>query len=231
MPYPNTHMYLTVHGDAYGATEQWQFGLRLTDGGVSGQVTADAASGPVQSWWSNVNNGFIATHRLTSIKCAQIDVDGHYPPTVISGEHFYVPPVAGPTAWASNQQAIPQNSICVTLTTAVPRGHASKGRVFLPPQIFDVQADGLLIATDAATIAQGFRDLIAALNAQTVIGNVIVASRGKGVRSVDDKGKVTYTFPNPGAQNNVTGVAVGRVVDTQRRRRRSLTESRQSVVV
>lgn len=231
MPYPNTHMYLTVLGDAYGGTEKWQFGLRLTDGGVSGQVTADAAAGPIQTWWSNVNNGFIATHRLVSVKCAQIDVDGHYPPTVVSGEHFYVPPVAGPTAWASNQQAIPQNSICVTLTTAVPRGHASKGRVFLPPQIFDVQSDGLLSVADATTVAQGFRDLIYQLNAVSTIGNVIIASRGKGVFTYDDKGHKHATFPNPGAQNNVTGTAVGRVVDTQRRRRRSLTESRQAIAV
>lgn len=231
MPYPNTHMYLTVLGDCYGGTEHWQFGLRLSDGGVSGQVTADAALPQVQSWWANVNNGFINTHRLTSVKCAQIDVNGHYVANTISGEAFQVPPTAGPTLWAADQQAIPQNTIVATLTTAVPRGYASKGRIYLPPQIFNVQSDGLLSATDATSVANSVKSLINSLNAVSTIGNVIVASRGKGVLAVDAKGKKTYTYPNPGAQNNVTGVQVGRVVDTQRRRRRQLNEQRQSVVL
>lgn len=231
MPYPNTHMYLTVLGDAYGATEHWQFGLRLTDGGVSGQVTADACRPVINTWWANVNNNFSETHRLTSVKCARIDVDGHYPPSEVAGESFQTPSTPGPVAWSSSQQTIPQNSICLTLTTAVPRGHASKGRVYLPPQINDVQSDGLLLATDALSIATNFRGLINSLNALSVVGNVIIASRGKGVFTYDDKGHRHATFPNPGAQNNVTGVQIGRVVDTQRRRRRSLNESRQSIAL
>lgn len=231
MPYPNTHMYLTVLGDAYGGTEHWQFGLRLSDGGLSGQVTADACRPVISDWFANVNNGFIATHRLTSVKCARIDTDGQYQDNTISGESFQVPPTPGATAWSADQQAIPQNTVVATLTTAVPRGYASKGRIFLPPQIWNVQSDGLISVADATSVANSVKSLINSLNALSVVGNVIVASRGKGVRAVDAKGKVTYTFPNPGAQNNVTGVQVGRVVDTQRRRRRQLSEARLSVVI
>lgn len=231
MPYLRPHMYLSILGDAYGGTEHWQFGMRLFDGGLSGQVTADAAGPIVSSWWSNVNNGFINTHRFTSVKCARIGVDGKYEPNTISGEWFAVPPVVGPTLWAADQQAIPQNTIVGTLTTAVPRGYASKGRIYLPPQIYNVLSDGLISATDATSVANSIKTLINNLVAHSVIGPVVIASRGKGVRSIDDKGKVHYTYPNPGAENNVTGVQVGRVVDTQRRRRRQLSEQRQSVVL
>ena len=231
MPYPNTHMYLSIHGDAYGGSEQWQFGLRLTDGGASPQATADQCLGTVNGWWANVNSGFINTHRFVSVKCAQIGTDGLYVPNTIAGEAFQIPATAGPTAYAADQQAVPQMTICCTLGTAVPRGHASKGRVFPPPQFFNVGSDGLLSVNDALSCAQRMQSLITGLNGLGLVGNVIVASRGKGEFTVDAKGKKHFTFPNPGAQNNVTTVQVGRVVDTQRRRRRQLVESRNSVNV
>lgn len=231
MAFPNTHMYLSIIGDAYGGTEHWQFGLRLTDGGVNGQVTADWAGPVVRDWWTNVNHGFINTHRLTSVKCAQIGTDGKYVLNTVSGEFHVIPAVAGPTVWAADQQAVPQNTLVATLTTAVPRGYASKGRIYPPPQFYNVNNDGLISANDALDAANSIKSLITNLNAVETIGNVIVASRGKGVVAFDAKGKRSYTWPNQGVQRNVTGVEVGRVVDTQRRRRRQLLEQRQAVVV
>lgn len=235
MPFPEQHQYLTIIGDCYGATERWQFGLRLSDGGVSNQVTAEAVSDDIQRWWqatapyNTVVDGFgpSSTHRLTEVKCARIQPDGTYPPTDASYSHFYLPPIAGDQTPPAGQ--LPQGTVCVTLTTAVPRGLASKGRIYLPGSSRYVpQSDGLITSTNANAIAASIKRLINEINANTEVGNVMIYSRGKGVPTYDAQHKrVEYTYPNPGASRPVTGVRVGRVVDTQRRRRRSLAETYQ----
>lgn len=233
--YPNQHQYLTIIGDSYSSTERWQFGLRISDGGVSNQVTAEAVSDDVEAWWRGTT-GYVSstsflpssTHRLTELKCARIGVDGTYPDNEVSYSHFYLPPIAGTGTPPAGQT--PQSTIAVTLTTPVPRGLASKGRIYLPPsqRYQPLAADGLLSTADANSIAQSVRVLINAINANTEVGNVQIFSKGKGVPTYNStRNRIEYTYPNAGAVNNVSGVRVGRVVDTQRRRRRSLNESPQ----
>lgn len=233
MPFPEQHQYLTVIGDAYNAAERWQFGLRLSDGGVSNQATAEAISDDVETWWranspysSGTDKlGSLNTHRLTEVKVARIQPDGTYPLDDPSYSHFYLPPIVGTDI--PGDGTVPQATIAVTLTTGVPRGYASKGRIYLPPtSTAKPQADGLIPAAFAGIVAASMVRLINAINANTVVGNVMIYSRGKGVPSFDaDHNRVEYTYPNPGASRPVTGVRVGRVVDTQRRRRRSLPET------
>lgn len=235
MPYPEQHQYMTVIGDAYNATERWQFGMRLSDGGVSNQETALAIADDVEAWWRSnaapyeTGNHFGASnsHRLTELKVARIGVDGQYPDGEVSYSHFYLPPIVG--AYVKPTAEVAQTSACVTLTTATPRGLASKGRVFLPSSVrYVTQADGLMTAADAQSIANSVMLLINAVNANAVVGNVMIYSRGKGVPAWDAaRRKVTYTYPNPGASHAVTGTSCGRVLDTQRRRRRQLVEARQ----
>lgn len=239
MTYTQQHQYMTVIGDSYGSTEHWQFGMRLTDGGVSNQVTALAISTYVQQWWaasapyvSGVDTfEAVSTHRLTELKVARIDVNGTYPPTETSYSHFYLPPIGGGASPPSGMLA--QGTIAATLTTALPRGLASRGRVFLPPSfLYTPAADGLLPIARATQIAKSMQRLINAINGDTVVGNVAIFSRGKAVRGpADAKGKFHPTYPNQGATQVVTGVRVGRVVDTQRRRRRSLQEQPQAVTI
>jgi hypothetical protein len=44
--------YLTVHGTFFGGIETWQFGLWLSDGGLSNEVTAPAAAPVIEEWWA-----------------------------------------------------------------------------------------------------------------------------------------------------------------------------------
>lgn len=231
MPFPAQHQYMTVIGDAYGGTERWQFGMRLTDGGVSNEVTALAIADDVEKWWVGTGdqgmNAFSPadTHRLTELKVARIGIDGTYPEGEASYSHFYLPPLVGGAARLAGASA--QQTMCVTLTTALPRGYASKGRVYLPPSGRMVTgADGLITADAALEIANSVWNLITDINANAVVGNVAIFSRGRGVPSYDaENNRIEYTFPNPGAVQNVTGVRCGRVIDTQRRRRRQLVEN------
>lgn len=231
MPYPQAHQYVNVIGDSYGATERWQFGFRITDGGISNEVTALAIAPLVEAFWRGTApayTGFELTpspnHRLTELKVARIQPDGTYPPNDPSYSHFYLPPINGNGAASVGQT--PQDAMCATLITALPRGLASKGRLYLPPNSrMRPGADGLIPAGDATALANAVWTLLQAVNANAQVGNVAIFSRGRGVPAFDaEHNRIEYTYPNPGATNNVTGVKVGRVVDTQRRRRRSLSE-------
>jgi len=227
------HQYVSVIGDAYAGPERWQFGLRITDGGIDNLATAQAIAPIVRAFWEGTGAWNLpavqwqpsATHRLTEVKVARVDVNGIYPPTEASASVFFVPAVSGTTPALVGQA--PQLATCVSLQTALPRGLGSKGRIYLPPNARMNSGNSGAIATNMAQVyADAVALLVGQINAQALIGNVAVFSRGKAERGQPDaKGKYHYTYPNPGATNNVTGVRCGNVVDTQRRRRRQLVET------
>lgn len=231
MTYPEIHSYMTVIGDAYSGTERWQFGLRFNYGGASEQVLADALAVYVKDWWNGTGytsgtNSWRApnTHRLTEIKVARIGTDGLYVPGTDSASN-YPGNLTGSGTPGYNQA--PQDTVAVTLLTAKPRGYASKGRIY-PPQSIEMQlgADGKLPTVKAAILAASFKKLLDNINASSYVGQVAVYSKGKGVPSYDTAhNRITYTYPNVGTKEPVTGVSVGLVMDTQRRRRRQLLES------
>lgn len=230
MPFTSSHYYMTVIGDAYGATDRWQFGLRMTQPAAppGTDVVVNGLWDDVSNWWTkSVGAGLFPsnTHRLTEVKVAWINIDGKYPSNFPSASHFFLPPIAGAGTPPAGQVA--QNTAAVTLTTAVPRGLAAKGRCFLPPNANLITAtDGRMATTQALNLAQSVWDLIKGINADPNVGDVVVMSRGRRLRGpAKPNGQPTYTYPNPGATNIVTGVSCGRVIDTQRRRRRSLIEA------
>lgn len=239
MPFPIQHTYVSVIGDAYAGTERWQFGFRLTPQVVGNEAAALALSVHLEDWWRprapyglGTTFNASASHRLTELKVATIQPDGTYPDDQPSYSHFFLPPINGSNQIPAGTTA--QDTVAVTLTTALPRGLASKGRMFLPPSslYLPAQADGLLTAAAASNIRDSIKLLINQINADPLIGNVAVFSRGKGVPQFDAaRNKIIYTYPNPGAVNNVTGVSVGRVIDTQRRRRRQLGELPQAAAL
>jgi hypothetical protein len=243
MGYTERHLYMTVIGDAYAGTERWQFGLRkqhVFGANVGADLIAAAAlyKPIVQAWWQgtgvNAPDAFSPpnTHRLTELKCAAIEPDGTYVDGAASASAFYLPVIAGADAPQVGQ--LPQASVCATLTTAIPRGYASKGRLYLPPSfLYRPAADGRLTVADASWLARSVKHLIDGINsAEAGNANVAVFSKGKGVKVENvAKQRWEWTYPNAGTTALVTGVQVGRVIDTQRRRRRSLDENRQTVVV
>jgi hypothetical protein len=221
---------MTVIGDAYSAAEKWQFGLRMIPGALPNDpaTVVEALADDVFNWWTQAGTTSLSpvnTHRLTELKVALIGTNGEYVPDTFSVSHFYLPPTAGITAPPAGMTA--QNTTAVTLTTAVPRGLASKGRVFLPPNGNMITAsDGRIATSSALNLANSFKVLLNGINADTHVGDVVVMSRGRALRGpAKPNGQPTYTYPNPGATNKVTGCSVGRVIDTQRRRRRSLVEA------
>lgn len=227
MAFPGRFHRLVVAGSVYDETFNFSLSIVPSDEGLVGLPPVDAAllaevAGVVGSWFPLTGTsgvGFVSAVQLESIKLNDIGPDGHYVQDV-TWEHVYPSPIAGTQAGTP----APQTTMVVSLLTAAERGLASKGRFYLPPianQLL-LQSDGRLLATTATSIANGAKALINSLN-------TAYADASTGDEAVGKVGVASDT--RTGMFRVVTGVGVGRVVDTMRSRRGSLLEERVSVTV
>lgn len=205
MVYSEPHQYVTFIGDGWAGTEIWQFGLRLRGGLVT---PTDAQMAALATAGANLikQNGacqFTNRIRLTSVKHARIDVDGKYFPAFDAEEYFLPTPAVGMSTTA---HLLPQSTHVVSLTTDRNRGFASRGRIFPPPQSLNLDPDGRVPAATAEFQRDLYKSFFQAVNA-VGIGTIGI-----------------FSAVGQGTTRTVTGVRVGRVVDTQRRRRSALAE-------
>jgi len=198
MAYPRTHSLLTIGGDGWNGVEIWQFGVRFDRATVPTAEEA-AITAAVTAWWSEY--GPTDYVRLTHWKWALQGVDGKYPEGHVPLEHVFAPAVVGNT---SNGGAQPQDSIVVSLRTAIPRGRGHAGRIYPPPRPVNVGPDGKLTLPAAllTPFTAMFRAIQDAVDAPMVVGS-----------------KLASTL------RPVTSLRIGAVVDTQRRRRNNISES------
>jgi hypothetical protein len=210
-PFNGPHLYLQWGGALPGG-EIWSNGLRLAPAPnaaapvfdqaiLNGAVAAISAYHARQTTWASPRA------ILQYVKLNAITVAGKYADNVT--HEAVVANIPG----GGNVDNTPANqvSLCVSLTTAVSRGPAHRGRFYTPLPCVLPAADGLLGIGDALNAKNSAQTLITALNAITPNVQVAVMSRKAGA---------------PGSRF-VTGVQVGRVLDTQRRRRNKLAEAYQ----
>lgn len=144
---------------------------------------------------------------LEMVKIAHIGADGHYTTDPI----FRVYAQAGGVA--ATGPILPQSALAVSLTTE-RRGPTGKGRFFLPmPAVAVDNTDRFRV--NVATI-EGVRD-----SAQTLLNDV---NNFPGPDPIWDEWEVCVASTK-GYNSKVTGVRVGRIVDTMRSRRNKLAES------
>lgn len=217
--FDNAHKLLTVYGTAFG-TETWSFGLRLVPvGGVDSplpsQAQADAAAAIVKTWWQNANTPFSAYTVLQGVKLAPIAINGKYPPGAVS----YIGDIAPDLAGVLNTNIHPaQNAIVATLVSAtIPRGRGSVGRIYLPAPAIAVGSSGQM-GDMTPLFATPLTTMMNSLNAAPNIGNLGILSR-----ETTKNGVVV-----PAGSSFVGHVRVDNVMDTQRRRRRSIVAVRYS---
>ena len=113
----------------------------------------------------------------------------------------------------------PQVALCVSLWSGQRFGRGNRGRLYLPTPSASVGDSGLVDAGAVGflrnVMARLLQDLTSAMQAAPNLGDVvpvIVSAGGTG------------TTPAPPITRAIEQIAVGRVLDTQRRRRRSLEE-------
>lgn len=206
--FDSAHIYVQWGGKLPGG-ETWSCGLRLRkktpgtpdNGGalLAGVTTA------VSEYHSDVDTLISSAAKLSFVKVNAIAVNGHYQSQSTNQSVLADIPggVGGGTAYP--------NQVCcvVTLTTGFSRGPAHKGRFYLPlPAGMPVAADGRCLAAVAASVSTQTSTFISQLNTVNADYEVAVFSRKDGA---------------PG-NRRVIGNVVGRVLDTQRRRRRALAE-------
>lgn len=207
-PFDSPHWYLQWGGKLPG-DEEWSCGLRMAAIGAftpaNDMAALTSAKNAVQAYHVSPLTYISGTAKLSFVKMNLIGTDGHYVDD--STLEIVVADVGG---GGPAQQPHPnQVALAVSLTTGFSRGPAHRGRFYLPLPGQMVDEFGLIDAGSANDVSTATDTFIGALNAHTVNSKVAVFSRKSGA-----------------AQHRlVTGNQVGRVLDTQRRRRRSLLEN------
>lgn len=197
------HTRLTA-GGTLGApsapVEEWSCTLNfpyIEAGPALNQAKVDDAFDAWSTLLQNQAMKFLTVVTLRYVKAGVVDANGHIPGTVFRHD--------GVQSGATELGGHPfQCSVAVSLRTPL-RGPSHRGRIFLPPQGIAIEPnDGEIPATLRNNMEPGLTQFFTAL--QTELGAVQIAS-------------------SKGYNTEVTGYNVGRVFDTQRRRRRSLAEN------
>lgn len=210
MAFPRNHLYLTVHWVPTGAIlETGQFGLRFDSQAASTQALVDSCKAAVQAFWQTVGAGIPPDMSLRFLRLARIGTDGKYVPGSVAFDGNYATNGVGGNATSTVLYPL-QIATVSTLTTDVPRGQGSKGRVYLPASPSALGADYRFTAGSADARSASLATMISSLKT-TLGGPCIVASRGTVSSST-------------GLYQAVTGVKTGRRPDVQRRRARAVTE-------
>lgn len=208
MAFPSPHLRVTWFGDAWNSVEEWSTGLRIDGETMPDATQMTALDTAFNALYVNTALGTSGGTRYLGLKVAPQTEDGLYGDGVNSLEKIRVTPTAGP-----GLVGVPQNTIAATLTTALSRGLANEGRMYLPCTNHKAAVDGRITIVQAEAIRAAMITFLDAVN-DVGIGRITVYSRGR-------KEGGTY---GPGAAHAVTGVRIGRVIDTQRRRRNHLAE-------
>jgi len=200
--------------------ETWSFGLRFAEENPSAPASPPPAGAPGASASQELaqefaqaagafitgSANFTTSVWFTEVRLYDIGTDGKMvaPPFTASN--------GTPNVGTSSNHVPYQLSTVVSLY-ANGLGKGRRGRIYLPPQGFGVGRDGLLSQTHQNATGQAVGTFLNAL-----INNTRLSTAARLV-VIGKTGSV-------GTVRGVDHVLVGRVIDTQRRRRRSLDEAR-----
>lgn len=207
-PFNGPHQYLQWGGTLPGGDE-WSCGLRLAPiAGVTpinDPTMLNGVAAAVEAFHSNSSAEISPRALLTFTKLNVIGVDGRYAnPTTLEHIHANVPGTGLDSRTQPNQI-----TLAISLVTAVSRGPAHRGRFYMPLPAIIPGTDGRIGADHRDAVQTAATSFLTALNAVTSNYKVSVMSRKLGAP----------------ASRTVTGIQVGRVLDTQRRRRNKLVEA------
>lgn len=204
------NLHKIAFGGRLATTEEWSCGIHFLSP-TAGPLATVLIETALEQWVQRATSCFPNFAWLDWLKVNQINpVTGLYTDPGNPRTFFFPIPKSG-TATPEP----PQNTVAISTYTAVLRGRASKGRFFPPfglPPGASIGADGRLAALTATNLATSGAQLLTDLNGSND-GDTVVFSK---------VGQIT---------NSILGAKVGRVVDTQQRRRRNLVEDRQTVPI
>lgn len=219
--FSSRHFLIVIGGiQRAGTVDQdvWQFGMRLPVTGFLNVPDADYttilndAYTDANTWWSAVRAQFHPSVAFTHVKANLVGTDGRY----INQEKTYRKDAAAPINGLASGATLPADvAVAVTLNTAAARGHASKGRVYLPAPSATTLADGRLSQTASDALGNATAALVK--NLGNVPGLDETAVGGYGDISVMSR-------IGAGTTRTVTGIRIGDLYDTQQRRSNKMRE-------
>lgn len=207
---------LIVGGPPNG--DMWQCGIRVAEGSVTngnGQPLTDPVTymndlhTTLSSWFTALVGtvGISGGATLAWLKVNNIGANGKYSAPAVTHRYDYPTPPTGPVTTAGQCAMV---TLAYTFTTLRSRGAGSHGRIYLPlglPATFSPSLGGI---ANYVTHAKNFLNAIARPTG--------AASAANGVFPVVASGRNGGNF-------QITGVKVGSVMDTQRRRKLQITET------
>jgi hypothetical protein len=207
-PEPRMPAYQPHYRLAFGGTlftdEEWSCRLNITSAGDLPDSAAADGMLPglvtaLSTWVSAADSLLSTVTKLNWVKFNEIAPSGHYVDPGSSRVAEVSPLVSG----GGSASLPPQVAVVISLRTAHSRGKAHAGRMFTPAV---AASAGLGYFQQTTAVAGTATTLLNAINA-------VVDPAGVSIISAT------------GESNAVTHVAVGRIFDTMRSRRRSLSES------
>lgn len=184
------------------------------------QGALDDIEGDLKTWWAA--GAYTSRSSLDWLKLNEINPDtGRYVSQSTTTMQEWTP-VPGTQAVSY----APQLSLALSWHTGLRRGRAAKGRIFPPPQLLSFDNAGMVDPTRQQVCLDAGKTLIQNLNNWPGLDsltdlNCIVLGLANEARATET-GDASY---NQHVKRNITAVAVGSLVDTQRRRRSALRET------
>lgn len=218
MTFDRQHLRLSILFDIAGTDEVAETGVNLAGSTTFNALTAlgDPTDSDLRSFGSTLGTVMLNAEfqwadysSITGVKLAAIDVNGHY---LTDARAVAITPQ--PTGTAFN--VLPQNSVEFGLWSGEKVGHANFGKMYLP----HVKQNIIPV-----TPYVGSTDVTAALNHFSAWITGLNGSAGGWTGSPTVK---VMSRLLSGTTKDVVRIRLGRVVDTQRRRRDRLTELYQS---
>nr|CRY96590.1 hypothetical protein [uncultured prokaryote] len=214
MPFPQPFVKVVASGSMRDSDEIWTCSWSLADPNEGndaeqpGPIVVGDIADAVRGWFIAPANGISALCNLEQVKVNLVDVNGRYADESNTYSTEFDPAPQGPKSGAPWPN---QCTVCITLRSAKRRGPGAYGRFYPPMPIATMGTDGRMGLQDATDRADGAAELVAQLNATA-----------GGVLKVVNASQV-----GAGSFSLVTKVRVGRVPDTQQRRRNDLDEDYQ----
>lgn len=223
MSYAHAVNRVTISGTCFGGAEEWSTGFWMgSEGADAGDPNgaAEAIAGHWRVFFELAANSISSGYLTTQVKVAQHIAETEA--TDLSMVDFYdVSPVMDGGGTTVSMPA--QTSLVLTLTSEIQRGTGSKGRMYLPGVNSSVTGTtGKLLSSFVLNFSATLKTFADSVNADAnVPDSIILASRGTKTTLLPG-GDIIYINPH---NKLVTGLRVGDVYDTQRRRRNGLTEA------
>lgn len=215
---------VTIHGKYGGGAEEWSTGFYMgnenADADLPNQQLVDDIATAWKNFFTGVGQNISSNWSTDYVKIASMGTDGRSD----SGDTVYSTYVTQPTGSGGNLYP-PQIALAATLTSTKPRGVGAKGRMYLPGLSIGIDTTGHVNGAGLTAVLTAFKTFLNACNASTATDNVVILA-SHGSINKDGTPKIGGSAP---INKAVTGIKIGNVYDTQRRRRNQLPETYQSL--